>query len=94
MFNGAPRNLRLCFKTTRATYWWVRQTAQEVGLTPSSLIHWLISSWMEKYAGSGPSAIIESIRANLDEEGMAQFNRELAKRPMTSVECAETDLPF
>lgn len=72
-----PRDHRVCFKTSRANYWWLHETAKDLGMTTSSLTHYIVDAWLQKYAGGDEQKLIDDLRAAIDPINVAAFERQL-----------------
>jgi hypothetical protein len=79
MRNPNARNHRICFRTTRALYWRLRDDALDRGMTPSEWIYWVLAAAVESYSGSTLEATNASVAGSLPEWLLAEFTRSVEK---------------
>lgn len=74
-----PRNLRVCFKTDRMSYWGMREEARRLGLTLSGYVYWLTLAARSHIQSSEPDDLVEWIVADLGEAKATEFRKAVEK---------------
>lgn len=76
---ATARNNRVCFRTTRATYWWLDELARERGWSRSTLVYWLVERGLSEVANRGSANLVAYIEEGLGDAGIARVRKDVDK---------------
>lgn len=88
---ASSRIYRLCFRTTRPTYYWLRDMAAEHGWTTSTLVYWMVDHCLEQIAGSTIEERLEVLKSHLGPSGLERFEKDVEKGLSTE---PDQDVPW
>jgi len=76
---AAARNHRICYRTTRASYWFLRELAQNAEISVSTLIYYMVEHVSAEVLANDTSTVLQTISSHMNEEELAAFERAVEK---------------